>query len=377
MADPVAFSRPEITEDDVQAVVDVLRSGWITTGAIGRSFEEELASYLGVEYVVTVSSATTAEEICLAHLDLAPGSRVAVPTWTFVSSALAIERVGCTPVLVDVDATTLNIDESRLGAALDSGVEAVVGVHYAGTPLSKNVRDLCRDADVPLVEDAAHAFGTTDDRGFVAGQGTAGACFSFYATKNLTTGEGGAIATDNRDLADFARIYRLHGMSADAVDRYSHPGAHSYDVTVPGLKANMPDLLSALGRSQLARFPESQAHRRKLILRYRECLQDSDLSFIPGEQVEGSADHLAVIDTGDARRRDAVIAALTESGIGSSVHFRPLHTFSWYNGKNAEIGPGGLAVATALDGRVMSLPLHVNLTEGDVERVSHIVAAVI
>lgn len=372
MAEPIAFSRPEILTNDVDAVSRVLASGWITTGNEVKAFEQELAEYVEVDHVVTVSSATTAEEICLAYLNLAPGSRVAVPTWTFVSTALAVERVGCVPVLVDVDHDTLNISEPGLAGAIDSGVRAVVGVHYAGTPLTADIRKMCADAGVPLVEDAAHAFGSRDDRGWVAGQGTAGACYSFYATKNLTTGEGGAIATDDPDLAAFALKYRLHGMSADAVNRYARPGAHRYDVTVPGLKANMPDLLAALGRTQLARFPQSQKHRRELVLRYRELLADADLRFVPGEHCADSADHLAVIDLLSSDRRDDVISALTEAEIGSSVHFRPLHTFSWYDGQNAEIASGGLDVADSLDGQIMSLPLHVGMSVDDVDRVCQV-----
>lgn len=373
MPEQLAFSRPEITAEDMAAVARVLESGWITTGKEVASFEAELAEYVGVDHVVTVSSATTAEEICLAYLDLPAGTKVVVPTWTFVSTALAVERVGCMPVLVDVDPDTLNIDPAHLQDALADGAGAVVGVHYGGTPLTAEVRSLCADANVPLVEDAAHAFGSTDDRGFVAGQGTAGACYSFYATKNLTTGEGGAIATDNPELARFALQYRLHGMSADAVNRYAKPGVHTYDVTVPGLKANMPDILAALGRSQLARFSESQAQRRRLVLRYRAALAEADLRFVPSEHDDRSADHLAVIDLLDVDRRQGVVDALVEADIGSSVHFRPLHTFSWYAGQNCEIGRGGLDVADLLDGRIMSLPLHVNMTEEDVDRVASVV----
>lgn len=374
---PIPFSRPEITADDIAAVVRVLESGWVTTGKESAAFEAEMAAYLGVNHVVTVSSCTTATEICLAYLDLPAGSRVAVPTWTFVSTALAVERVGCVPVLVDVDRDTLNIDEDGLQAALEAGASAVVGVHFSGTPMSADVHAICADAGAPLVEDAAHAFGSKDERGFVAGQGTAGACYSFYATKNLTTAEGGAVATDDPGLAAYSRQYRLHGMSADAVDRYSRPGAHSYDVTMPGLKANMPDVLATLGRSQLARMSESQKFRHELVGRYRECLADTDIRFIPGEPHPGSAVHLMAVDMGSADRRDAVILALTAANIGSSVHFRPLHTFSWYDGQNAEIGPKGVPVASELDGSIMSLPLHLNLSFSDVERVCETVRSAI
>jgi len=369
-AEPLMFSAPEVTKEDIDAVVGVLESGWLTTGNEAQMLEVELADYLDVDHVITTSSCTTAEEIVLAWHDLAPGTRVIVPSWTFVSTALAVERLGCVPLIVDVDPTTLNMCPQALARALEvPNVGAVVGVHYAGTPVSEEIHTLCGDAGIPFVEDAAHALGSHDHRGMISGRGSAGACFSFYATKNLTTAEGGAIGTDNADLADFSRQYRLHGMSRDAVNRYAKPGAHSYDVTMPGLKANMPDVLAALGRSQLRRFEKSQAHRRRLVERYRSNLADADLAFVPLEHDERSADHLLVIDAGSADRRGDMIEALTSDGIGASVHFRPLHTFSWYADRPELIGPGGLPVADKYDGRVMSLPLHVNMNCDDVDRV--------
>lgn len=372
---PIAFSTPFITNEDVDAVARVLRSGWITTGTECQRFEEELVEYLGGGHAVTVSSATTAEEICLAYLRLEPGARVGVPNWTFVSTALAAHRVGAAPVLLDVDANTLNLSVDSLEAALAEGLDAVVGVHYGGVAFPAAIRELCAHHDVPLIEDAAHAFGTSDDRGRVRGEGTAGACLSFYATKNLATAEGGAVVTDDPDLAAFARTYRLHGMSADAIDRYRRPGAHSYDVEVPGLKANMPDLLAALGRSQLQRFDETQLTRRLLTNRYREGFASADLRIIPGEPDLGSADHLFVIDCLDRARRDRVIATLREHDIGSSVHFRPLNTFAWFIENDIPAGPGGLPVCEELDGRVMSLPLHVGLSAADIDRIVAVVDA--
>ncbi|MFT7600239.1 MAG: dTDP-4-amino-4,6-dideoxygalactose transaminase [Acidimicrobiales bacterium] len=368
--DPISFAIPEITEEDVEAVTRVLRSGWITTGTECAMFEEELAHYLEIEHVVACSSATTAEEICLAYLDPEPGARFAVPAWTFVSTALGVHRAGGVPVLVDVDPDTLNLCPAALERAADEGLAGVVGVHFSGNPMSSDIRKICEAYDLPLVEDAAHALGARDDRGLIAGRGTAGACYSFYATKNLPTGEGGAIATDDAGLAEFARTYRLHGMSSDAIDRYKRPGAHSYDVEVPGLKANLPDLLATLGRSQLRRFESSQAHRRALVLRYRENLDSQKhVRFVPPVLPEGSADHLMVISLDSQARRDAVVAGLAADNIGSSVHFRPLHTFAWFKENNIPLGPGGVPNTDRLDGSVMSLPLHVGLSLSDIDRV--------
>ena len=198
----VLFAAPGITEGDVEAVVSALRSGWITTGTECEKLEAELAAYLDVPHVVSGSSCTAALEIALAFLDLPPGARVGVPTWTFASSALAAVHNGARPVLLDVDPETLNLSQSALERAIDERrLDAVVGVHFAGVPLPQQVHELCHATGIPLVEDAAHALGATDHRGSVAGQGTAGACYSFYATKNLTSAEGGALATDDTALA--------------------------------------------------------------------------------------------------------------------------------------------------------------------------------
>lgn len=361
----------------MDAVRAVLESGWITTGDVSSGFERDLEAYLGADHVVACSSNTMAEEICLAYLDLPTGSRVGIPSWTFASTGIAAHRVGLLPVLLDVDEDDLNLSALSLEAALNAepGLDAVVGVHYGGRAMSPEIRRLCSRHSIPFIEDAAHALGTSDDRGLIRGSGeTLAACFSFYATKNLSTAEGGAIATSDAGLAEFARTFRLHGMSADAIDRYRRPGAHAYDILQPGLKANFPDILAALGRSQLARFEKMQARRRSIMTDYRQRLGGSETSlrFVPGDLDPRSADHLAVIDAGCRDRRDAIIAALSAAKVGSSVHFRPLHTFSWF-AANVPIGPSGVEICDRMDGRIMSLPLHVNLSNDDVARICDVV----
>ncbi len=305
------FAAPDITEADIDAVAQTLRSGWITTAGECLKLEAELASYLDVPHVVTTSSCTAAIEIAVAHLGLAPGSRVGVPTWTFVSTALSAVRAGLMPVLLDIEPETLNLSPRSLAAATDEGLDAVIGVHFGGCAMSRDVHDVCAEAGIPLVEDAAHALGATDHRGLVAGQGTAGACFSFYATKNLTCAEGGALATDSADLADFARSYRLHGLSHDAWARY-HPEAPSgYDLLGPGIKGNLPDVLAALARSQLGRFAEMQARRRQVVDCYRVGLKEiPGLELVPAEADPGSADHLMVVLLPESVDRDAVVTGL-------------------------------------------------------------------
>lgn len=365
---PILFAEPEVTDDDVAAVVRALRSGWLTTGAKAAGLEADLSSYLGGTHVVSVSSCTAALEIALAHLRLPAGARVGVPAWTFVSTALAAVHNGLQPVLLDVDPDTLNLAPASLAAALDDGLEAVVPVHFGGVPVARSVHDVAADHGVPVVEDAAHALGARDERGLIGGPGAGPACFSFYATKNLTSGEGGALATDDDDLAAFARSYRIHGLDSDAWARYRPNAQTTYDVVEPGIKGNLSDVLAALARSQLTRFTATQTRRRELVGSYRAGLEPAGLRFVPGEQHPGSADHLAVVLLPEGVDRELVQTGMRAAGIHPSVHFRPLHTYDWF-ARHVPVGPSGLPVCEAFAPRALSLPLHVGLTDGDVDRV--------
>lgn len=372
---PVLFAVPDITDDEVSAVVQVLRSGWITTGSESDQLEAELSAYLGGAHVVAMSSCTAALETAAAHLALRPGSRVGVPTWTFISSALSFMKSGATPVLLDVEPDTLNVAPEALEAALDRGLDAVVLVHMGGVPVADAVHKLCQQADIPVIEDAAHALGASDERGPIGAAGNGATCFSFYATKNLTSAEGGALVTADRQFADFARSYRLHGLSLDAYARYRPGRPLEYDLVAGGIKANLPDVLAAFARAQLRRFPQLQARRRELVERYRRNLASiADIRPIPSRLVEGSADHLMLVVLPEMCDRDELRSRLSAEEIGTSVHFKPLHAFTWLR-ERAEIGPAGLSMAEALRTRVLSLPLHTHLTDRDVDRVCERLAA--
>lgn len=366
---PIDFAVPDIDEADVEAVGAVLRSRWLTTGAECDALEDELAARLGAEHVVGVASCTAALELAFAWLDLPPGSRVGVPVWTFVASALAPMRHGAVPVLLDVDPSTLNVSLASLDAALTDGLDALVVVHFAGVPVDERVLSRCEQAGVPVVEDAAHAFGATDHRGVLRGAGTVGAAFSFYATKNLSSGEGGALVTDDADLAAFARAHRLHGLVRRPPTR-EDPGAEAIPALVgPGIKANLPDVLAALARSQLARFDDMQVQRRRVVEGYRTRLEVlPGLEVVPSERVPGSADHLFVVLLPEGTARSDVIAHLRAAGVSSSVHFTPLHHFDWM-AANAKLAPGGAPVADSVAPRALSLPLHPGLSDDDVARV--------
>lgn len=369
----IAFSRPDITDVEVRAVERVLRSDWLTTGSVNLDLEAALADYLGVPHVVAVSSCTAALEIAVAHLGLPRGARVGIPTWTFVSTALAAYHRGLIPVLLDVEATTMNLSPDALDRAIDGpdGLDAVIGVHFGGTALSPEIHGRCSLAGIPLIEDAAHALGARDHRGMVAGQGTAGCCYSFYATKNLTSAEGGALATDDASLAQFAQSFRLHGLSRDAWARY-HPGTRStdYEVVGDGLKANLPDVLAAIAVTQLQRFPSMQRRRRAIVDRYRDRLGEVDgLDLVPRASDATSADHLMMVLLPPGTDRDRLRDRLTNHGISTSVHFRPVHTFEWAREQQLPTGPGGVPTADELRHRALSLPLHTLLTDDEVDRV--------
>lgn len=368
-AEAVPFALPSANDDDVAAVERVLRSGWWTTGMECHRLEEALASYLTVRHAVAVSSCTAALEISYAFLGQKPGARVGVPTWTFASSALAPFHHGAVPVLLDVDPASLNLCPRSLEAALGEGLDAVVAVHFGGVPVAREVHELCASAGVPLIEDAAHALGARDHRGQVAGQGNVAACLSFYASKNLPAGEGGAILTDDDKLVDYARSFRLHGLSKDAWQRYEPGRWAQYDLVAPGIKANLPDLLAALALSQLDRFKDMQSTRRVLVRRYRERLCDvAGLQPVPTELDERGADHLMVVELPDTVDRDAIIQQLGQRRIGTSVHFQPLHRFGWFH-QHSAIGPSGVDGAEAMADRVLSLPLSASMRLDQVDRV--------
>ena len=365
----IEFSPPAVNEDDIAAVVRTLRSGWLTSGRECEQLEADLAEYLQVPHAVALNSCTAAMETAFAYLDLPAGARVGVPTWTFAASALAPARLGAQPVLLDVDADTLNLSPEALDHALDAGLDALVLVHVAGNAVDPIVRKMAGEAGVPVVEDAAHALPTTDDRGLVAGQGSVAACFSFYATKNVAGGEGGALTTEDPELATFARSYRLHGLTRETWRRFRDGDDTPHDVIMAGIKANLPDPLAALARAQLGRIAELQAARRAAVDRYRANLSSLPaVSCVPPERDPGSADHLMIVVLPAGTDRRALTAALEAAGVRTGVHFPPLHHLSWFE-DHAEIAPGGTPVADALAPRVLSLPLHPMLTEAEVDRV--------
>jgi dTDP-4-amino-4,6-dideoxygalactose transaminase len=375
--DRVVFAAPSIGDDEIASVCRVLESGWLTTGQECLALEVELSDYLGGPYVVAMSSCTAAMETAARALHLPPGALVATPTWTFVSSATSFTRFEAVPLLLDIEADTLNVSLDAVARALDTGVQAIVVVHFGGVPVDPRIYELCRGAGVPVVEDAAHALGARDCRGRIGGRGTLAACFSFYATKNLTCAEGGAFVTEDPELAAFASSHRLHGLTIDTWARETRGDRATYDVVTPGIKANLPDLLAAVARAQLARFDELQIRRRHAVTRYREELaQLDDVRCVPEQLDPNGADHLMAVVLSERVERDRVIGCLGALGVDTSIHFQPLHHFEWFR-RHARVDPAGLSVAEGLAHRVLSLPLHPELSDGQIDRVCSALAEAI
>ncbi len=362
------MNSPDLSSPDRAAVDATLRSGWIGTGPQCAAFERELADFLGAPDVVCLSSCTAALELVYDYLQVGVGTRVAVPAWTYAATATPAAIRGAQVVLVDSDPDSLAMDSESLSSVLETGVDVVVPVHFGGTPVPADLHQMCADAGVPVIEDAAHAFGATDHRGVIWGSGSVAAAFSFHATKNLTCGEGGAVSTEDAGLASFLRRRRNIGLETDAWTRSASEIWGTGDLASVGRKANMPDLLAALGRSQLLGFVERQRVRRRLVERYRAQLEEIDVQIVPRRADGGSSDHLFVIALPRHVQRSAVVSHLLDRGITTGQHYRPLHQLSWFRA-HAEFPPGGLKHCDDASARALTLPLHSGLSMHDVDTV--------
>jgi perosamine synthetase len=372
------FARPSITEREKRAVLDVLDSGWLTTGPLSKAFEERFASLVGARHAIALNSATAALHLALEAMGVGPEDEVIVPTWTFAASAEVVAYRGARPVLVDVDAATLNAAPEAVLAAVTSRTKAVVVVHFAGRPVEiDRLVAILEPRGIGIVEDAAHAFPSRvggPDGQYAGTYGLAGA-YSFYATKTITTGEGGMLVTDDEAIADRVRLMSLHGISRTAWNRYAASGSWYYEIEDVGYKYNMTDIAAALGLVQLERAEELLAARRELARDYADRLRGSrvaELIELPTDAPDGShAWHLFVIRLAIDRLRidrGEVIDGLKELGIGTSVHFIPLHLHPYYR-RQWGYGPEDCPVATAEYQRVMSLPLWPGMSTGDIDRV--------
>ena len=361
------FGKPDIGPEEIAEVVDSLERGWIGTGPKVHRFEEMLGEYLGVPHVRCVSSCTAALFLGLICLGVGPGDEVLLPAMTFVASANAVEHVGATPVLVDSVPGTGAMDLDLAEALIGPRTKAIMPVHLAGRPIDLDRLNEIRDRHgLFVIEDAAHAIGA-EWRGRKVGSTGNVAAYSFYATKNVTTAEGGALVADDPRIAERVEHLALHGLSLGAWQRFSDSGYKHYDASEAGFKFNMTDLHAALGIHQLPRLDAGIEYRSELWSRYDRLLEQLPLETPPAAGADmRHARHLyqVLVSPESAVERDELLSLMTSSKIGVGVHYRAVHLHPYYRDKYA-LKPAAFPVATDISNRTVSLPLGTNVTQAD------------
>ncbi len=395
----VPFFRPMIGEEEIAAVVACMRSGWLTTGAITRDFEREFAEYVGAKHAVAVNSCTAALHLALEAIGLKRGELVLVPTMTFAATAEVVRYFDAVPVFVDCEPGTQCIDVAAVArtiAAIQAQqpvaglqppygeLRAVIPMHYGGQMTDVDgICALARTHGIAVIEDAAHtlpAFTRRNASSPWRAVGTTGdiTCFSFYANKCITTGEGGMAVTDDAALADRMRVMSLHGMSKDAWKRYTAAGSWYYEIVAPGFKYNLTDMAAALGRVQLSRANELWAQRKRVAASLQRALEGIPGIELPREMPDRQHSwHLFSIRLDLAiwrSGRDAFIDGLRERGVATSVHWMPLHMHPYYR-RTYGIAPEEFPVAAGLWPRLVTLPLFPGMTDEDISAVAEAIRA--
>ena len=366
------FSRPTITEDDVAAVGEVLRSGWITTGKKASEFEERFCEYTGASGAVALASATGGMHVALAALGLGPGDEVITPAMTWVSTVNLIVLAGAKPVFVDVDRDTLMASPDAIADAVTDRTRLIVPVHFAGAPADLDpIEKLASEDGIDVIQDAAHAVGTRYKGAHVGATGAA--IYSFHPIKNITTGEGGMLTTDDPELLERVKRLKFHGLGVDAYDRQTQGRSPQAQVIEPGFKYNMTDVAAVLGLRQLAQVDDFNAKRAALAQRYRELLADVDevlpLGDPPYEHEHAWHLFLVRLDTDAAgMTRDDFMQALKQRNIGTGLHFRAVHLQKYYTDVMG-MRRGMLPNTEWNSDRICSLPLFPAMTYDDVDDV--------
>lgn len=388
------FSAPWFGDEEKSEVLQTLDSDWITTGPRTKLFEAKFADYIGSGEAVAVSSCTAALHLALAAIGVSPRDAVITSPLTFAATANVIVHQGAQPIFVDINPDTYNLDPDKLVTFIqqqcrwdprnralwtkktNKRVRAIIPVHYSGHPCDMNKINACaREYRMTVIEDAAHALGASY---FGRKVGTLGdmACFSFYPTKNICTGEGGMLTTQDPELAQRVRVLSLHGISRDAWKRYGPDGSWQYDILDAGFKYNMTDLSAALGIHQLEKLPRFLKRRSELAEQYQSLLADLPLKRPTVLRHIESAWHLYPVQVQSPRvSREQLIGRLRADNIGTSVHFIPLHLMSYYQ-RRFGYRMGDFPVAESVFNQIVSLPFFPRMTDSDVERVGFAVRRV-
>ena len=360
------FNRPTIGAAEEEAVLEVLRSGWLTMGPRTKALETRFAAFRHCSHAVGVNSCTAALHLCLLCLDVGPGDEVVTSPITFASTANVIVHCGATPVFCDVADDTLNMDPESLAQVITPRTKAIIAVHFAGHPCDMDeIGAVASRHGIPVIEDAAHAV-EAEYRGRPTGSLASAAAFSFYATKNITSGEGGMLTTNDTDLADRAGLLALHGISRDAWKRYGDEGYQHWEIVAPGYKYNMYDLQAALVDAQLDQVDTFWERRREVTERYDAAFSEMpDVTPMHRRDYVKASHHLYVVRV---PRRDQFMDAVQVQGVGVGVHFRAVHLHPYYR-QAFGFRPGMFPVAEAAGESVVSLPLYPSLGDDEVERV--------
>ncbi len=366
------YAAPLIGEEELLEVIDTLNTGWLSRGPKCALFEERFASFVGSKYAVAVNSCTAAMFLALKAMDIGPGDEVLTSPLTFAATANVIVHTGALPVFADISPKTLNIDPDEIAQKISPRTKVILPVHYAGRACDMDrILELAAAHGLKVLEDAAHAVYTRYKGRMVGSIGDATA-FSFYVTKNLSTGEGGMLTTDDVELAHKVRLLSLHGMDTDAWKRYTAKGSWYYRVLLPGYKCNMTDLQASLGLRQLERLAEMQRIREAYARAYNEGLKGLEGIVLPHADEEGRhAWHLYVVQIDEKQAglsRQSFIEELKRRGIGTSVHFIPVHLHPYYATAYG-YKEGDFPAAESAYRKLVSLPLYPKMTEDDVEKV--------
>jgi dTDP-4-amino-4,6-dideoxygalactose transaminase len=368
------FALPEIGEEEVAEVVDTLRSGWLTTGPKTQRFEREFASFIGGgAQSLAVNSATAGLHLALEAVGVGPGDEVITTPYTFTATAGVVRHLGADPVFVDIDPCTFNIDPEKIERAITQRTKAIMPVHFAGLACEMEpIIEIARKHGLRVVEDAAHALPATYRGKLIGALDTDATVYSFYATKTVTTGEGGMIVTRNEEIASRCRRMRLHGISRDAFDRYTsaRPSWH-YEVVAPGFKYNLTDLAASIGIQQLKKAWDFQRKRAEIAAKYDAGLADQPL-LLPPKPREGDVHswHLYVIRLDQPVKigRDEFIQQMSARGVGCSVHFIPLHLHPYWRDAY-KLQPDHFPASSLAYRDAVSLPLYTRMAEADQARV--------